>query len=151
MENYILIPNRVGNRAEAVVMAEFTRYEIPIAIPFGDNEPYDFIAETYDHKLIKIQVKSGKLKRGCVFANTHKKLKQGSVKVPYEPHEVDLFVIYCDDNRSAWILPRRDLLHVQLKMEDNGSGRGDLASDYEFASMIDKYFLNPFDWDSNGG
>lgn len=143
-EVHLLISNRVGNRAEAVVMAEFTRYEIPIAIPFGDNEPYDFLAETYGHQIKKIQVKSGKYKRGCIFANSHKKVGQGQFKTPYEDYEVDFFVIYCDELRSAWIVPRTDKLHVQLRIDptDNGNMTGELAKDYEFGSMIEKHFLN---------
>ena len=35
---------------------EFIKYEIPVAVPFGDNERYDLIAE-FNEKLNRIQVK----------------------------------------------------------------------------------------------
>ena len=45
-----------GNIGEAIVLAEFTKRKIQVAIPFGDNARYDLIAE-FNGKLNKIQVK----------------------------------------------------------------------------------------------
>ena len=45
-----------GNIGEAIVLAEFTKRQIQVAIPFGDNARYDLIAE-FNNKLNKIQVK----------------------------------------------------------------------------------------------
>ena len=45
-----------GNIGEAIVLAEFTKRQIQVAIPFGDNARYDLIAE-FNGKLNKIQVK----------------------------------------------------------------------------------------------
>lgn len=45
-----------GNIAEAVALSEFTKRNIQVSIPFGDNARYDLIAEFSD-KLNRIQVK----------------------------------------------------------------------------------------------
>lgn len=45
-----------GNIGEAVVLAEFVKRNIQVAIPFGDNARYDLIAE-FGGKLNKIQIK----------------------------------------------------------------------------------------------
>ena len=45
-----------GNIGEAIVLAEFTKKQIQVSIPFGDNARYDLIAE-FNGKLNKIQVK----------------------------------------------------------------------------------------------
>lgn len=42
-----------GNIGEAIVLAEFTKRQIQVAIPFGDNARYDLIAE-FNGKLNKI-------------------------------------------------------------------------------------------------
>ena len=45
-----------GNIGEAIVLAEFTKRNIQVCIPFGDNARYDLVAE-FNGKLNKIQVK----------------------------------------------------------------------------------------------
>ena len=46
-----------GNIGEAIIIAEFVKRDIQVAIPFGDNARYDLIAE-FNNKLNKIQIKS---------------------------------------------------------------------------------------------
>ena len=38
--------HRKGDLTEAIVIAELTKREIPVSIPFGDNERYDIVVET---------------------------------------------------------------------------------------------------------
>jgi len=45
-----------GNIGEAILLAELTKRQIQVAIPFGDNARYDLIAE-FNGKLNKIQIK----------------------------------------------------------------------------------------------
>ena len=45
-----------GNIGEAVILAEFVKRGIQVAIPFGDNARYDLIAD-FNNKLNKIQIK----------------------------------------------------------------------------------------------
>ena len=45
-----------GNIGEGIILAEFVKRDIPVAIPFGDNVRYDLVAE-FNGKLNKIQVK----------------------------------------------------------------------------------------------
>lgn len=45
-----------GQLGEAKALYEFQKYNIPVCIPWGDNERYDLIAE-FDGKLNRIQVK----------------------------------------------------------------------------------------------
>ena len=48
---------RLGNIGEAKAIAAFVENQIPVYIPFGDNEKADLIAE-FNGKLNKIQLKS---------------------------------------------------------------------------------------------
>lgn len=45
-----------GNIGEAIIISEFVKRDIQVAIPFGDNARYDLIAE-FNNKLNKIQIK----------------------------------------------------------------------------------------------
>ena len=38
--------NTLGNMTESVILTEFQKNEIPVLIPFGRNEPYDFVVDT---------------------------------------------------------------------------------------------------------
>lgn len=48
---------QLGNIGEAKTLAKFVGLQIPVYIPFGDNEKADLIAE-FNGKLNKIQVKT---------------------------------------------------------------------------------------------
>lgn len=48
---------RIGNIGEAYVLAKLVELEIPVYIPFGDNESADLIADI-NGKLCKIQIKT---------------------------------------------------------------------------------------------
>ena len=48
---------QIGNVGEAIALAGFVQMQIPVYIPFGDNERADLIAE-FNGKLQKIQVKT---------------------------------------------------------------------------------------------
>ena len=48
---------QLGNIGEAKVLAKFVELQVPVYIPFGDNEKADLVAE-FNGKLNKIQVKT---------------------------------------------------------------------------------------------
>ena len=48
---------RIGNIGEACVLAKLVELEIPVYIPFGDNESTDLVADI-NGKLCKIQIKT---------------------------------------------------------------------------------------------
>lgn len=85
-----------GNIGEALTIAEFTKYNIPVAVPFGDNTRYDLIAD-FNNKLNRIQVKycnrvtsNDSVICPCASSTNHTTNKHYST---YE-NEVDYFVFY---------------------------------------------------------
>ena len=70
--------------------------QIPVYIPFGDNERADLIAE-FNGKLQKIQVKTSEKCEDCkvtfslVSSTVHRK---NGVKHKYTKEEVDYFALY---------------------------------------------------------
>ena len=95
--------NTIGNMTESVILAEFQKLEIPVCIPFGRNEPYDFVIETKDG-FKSIQVKHGRYENGCVVSEichnrTYKKTQKDSYK-----GVVDYIAIWCSELNKAYLL-----------------------------------------------
>ena len=86
----------LGNIGEAVAIASFVKYDIPVYLPFGDNEKADLIAE-FNGRLNKIQVKTsvkasdGRMIFDLTSRTTHR--HNGSTH-KYTPNEIDYFFCY---------------------------------------------------------
>lgn len=96
-----------GNIGEAIALAEFTKREIQVSIPFGDNARYDLIAE-FNGKLNKIQVKycnqkilNGAISCPCASSTNHTTNKHYST---YE-NDIDYFVFYLVEWNNIIIVP----------------------------------------------
>lgn len=57
-----------GNKAESVILAEFVKHEIPVLLPFGDNEKFDLVI-FINNEFKSVQVKYGRYVNGCVVAD----------------------------------------------------------------------------------
>jgi hypothetical protein len=59
-----------GNAAEGAVLAAVVEADIPVFLPFGDGSPFDLAAVMPDDgRVVRIQVKSGRIRHGCVMFN----------------------------------------------------------------------------------
>ncbi len=69
---YLLRVNTIsrGNAAEAAVLAALVAADIPVLVPFGQGLAFDLAAVLPDDALIRIQVKCGRIRKGCVEFNT---------------------------------------------------------------------------------
>jgi hypothetical protein len=69
---YVLRVNTIsrGNAAEAAVLAALVAADIPVLVPFGQGLEFDLAAVLPDETVIRIQVKSGRVRNGCVRFNT---------------------------------------------------------------------------------
>ena len=98
---------RLGNIGEAKAIAAFVENQIPVYLPFGDNEKADLIAE-FNGKLNKIQVKSsekaedGKMIFSLVSSTAHRK---NGVKHIYTSDEIDFFVCYNLKRDKLFLIP----------------------------------------------
>ena len=60
-----------GNAAEAAVLNALIQADIGVALPFGGGCPFDLIVVSPDDgSLLRWQVKSGRIRSGCVVFNT---------------------------------------------------------------------------------
>lgn len=94
---------RKGNKAEAVVLAEFVQRGYPVLLPFGDNEKYDLVVEIND-SFKSIQVKKGTLRNGCIHADLRYKI--GAKRVRSEKYfgKVNIVAIWCEENGKIYLL-----------------------------------------------
>lgn len=82
--------------------------QIPVYIPFGDNERADLIAE-FNGKLQKIQVKTsekcedGKVTFSLVSSTVRRK---NGVKHVYTKDEIDYFVLYNIETHMLLLVPQ---------------------------------------------
>jgi len=88
-----------GNLGEIKTLCKFISLNVPVYIPFGDNERADIIAE-FNNKLNKIQVKSASLKKNGTcsfplysFSNTKNNNGKGYKKLFYKD-EIDYYAFY---------------------------------------------------------
>lgn len=97
--------HRKGDVTEAVVIAELKRRSIPVSLPFGDNERYDLVLETPAGRLLRIQVKTGRLTDGTVeFHGTSQQTNaSGHVYKPYEG-DVEYIVVYCHELDAMYLV-----------------------------------------------
>ncbi len=59
-----------GNSAEAAVLGGFVDAGWVAFVPFGDGSPFDLLALAPDGSIIRIQVKSGRVRGACLVFNT---------------------------------------------------------------------------------
>ena len=133
-----------GNIGEAVALAEFTKYGIQCAIPFGDNARYDLIAE-FNGKLNKIQVKFCNSKTECdsytcrlVSSKNHTTNK---VLSNYT-EDVDYMVFYIKELNVCLLVPidkckNQTIITFRNKETlNNQTKRTHLIKDYTFDKIL---------------
>ena len=131
-----------GNKAEAIVMAEFVKNNIPVLLPFGDNEKYDLVVQL-GLEFKSIQVKYGRLNNGCIIADIRHRI--GADRVSYETYfdKVDFIAIWAESNEKIYLLPLKefgDKTHAILRIiaPKNNSSISTVcwAKDYEFSKVL---------------
>lgn len=96
---------QIGDISEAKVISRFIELGITVSIPFGDNQRYDLIADM-EGKLLKIQIKTGRLKRGVIHFYTYNFSGSGkrAKKMDYK-NSCNLFAVYCPENDNIYVIP----------------------------------------------
>src|SRR5260370_5228563 len=130
-----------GNAAEAAVLAALIRADIAVFIPFGGGIPFDLAAAMPPvGDLVRIQVKSGRLRKGCVEFNT-RTTDHGRGRQTYEG-KADVIAVHLPEPDSVFVVPvdectaNRGYLRVN-KPRNNQQRRIRLAADYTLAGWID--------------
>lgn len=59
-----------GDAAEAAVLSALTDAGLLVLMPFGRFGPYDMVIDLPGGRLLRVQVKSGRVRKGCVIFNS---------------------------------------------------------------------------------
>ncbi len=133
----------IGDRTEAIILAELLKAGYNALLPFGDNNRYDMVVDI-NGKFIRIQCKTGYLKNGCVKFSTVSiyKGKNGTVKRPYTKDEIDIIMVYSREYDKIYAISVNELakgimtLRVE-KTKNNISYKSiNWAKDYEFNGRL---------------
>jgi hypothetical protein len=127
-------PKAVGDRSEAHVLAALVDHYPTVLTPWGENCRYDFVIETGDRELLRVQCKTGRLRRGAVqfharsFTYHHPRHVRGEA-VEHRSRgyadDVDLFAVYCRDNGKVYLVPVEEVPASQgsLRVEPAKNGQ----------------------------
>lgn len=128
-----------GNLSEAKVLTAFIESGIPVFVPFGGGTPYDLVIDT-GRQLLKVQVKTGRLRNGCVLFPMRRFNGRGGKGRRYNKEEFDLFAIYCPDNECIYIVRFIDGLNEGRlrcsETQNNQQQKVRWAKDYEFERFV---------------
>jgi hypothetical protein len=100
-------PKAIGEVSEAVILAHLVKEGKTVLVPFGNNQRYDLGVEE-NGRLTRIQVKTGKLRRGCVVFSTSNGNPITKKKRGYKG-QIDEFMVYCPQNGEIYRVPVDDV------------------------------------------
>ena len=129
-----------GNAAEGAVLRALTTAGMHVLIPFGDGLCFDLAVVAPDGRILRLQVKSGRVRKGCVEFNAsgtdhgrgrlHYRGRADVVAV-YEPSLDRVFIVPVDDCPSFKGYLRLDAPRNHQRR------RVRLAEDYSLEAWID--------------
>lgn len=127
----------VGERTEAIVLAELLKAGYVVLLPFGDNQRYDLVIDD-GVRFQKVQCKTARLaatSAAITFRACSSYVHRGRGRKGYRG-EADLFGVYSPDTGKVYIVPVDDVgeTDVNLRLEPplNGQARGiRMAEQYE--------------------
>jgi hypothetical protein len=130
-------PVDVGQRSEAIILAELVKRGHRVLLPYGVNHRYDLVIDAGD-RYVRAQCKTGRLRDGVIHFNT------ASVRVntrrtfitPYDAEQIDLFLIYCPETDRVYALEVGEAAsgHGALRVDPAANGQAKRirwAADYE--------------------
>jgi hypothetical protein len=105
-----------GNSSEAIVLTEYVRAGFLVSLPFGNGASYDLVVDN-GARLLKVQVKTGRVEGGCVTFNArrHRGSKYDTFSC-YREGEVDVFAVWCPDNQQLYAVPAEQPLTVEGRL-----------------------------------
>jgi hypothetical protein len=102
---------RKGNVGEAKVIADLLEQDVEVAIPFGDNLPFDLNAIGPDLRLWKVQVKFARAYQGAIRVKNWRQSENTRRRCErmYTFVQVDVFAVYCPDTDLVYYVPQEEI------------------------------------------
>lgn len=95
-----------GNISEAKVLTALLAKNIPVLIPFGDNQRYDLVADN-NGIFMRIQCKTGRMnedKSVLDFPTSSSYAHRGGKRKSYVG-DIDAFAVYCEYTDKVYLIP----------------------------------------------
>jgi len=103
-------PKAIGDTTQAHVLARLVEQGMSALVPWGENQRYDLATED-DGAFLRIQCKTGRLRRGVIRFNTCSTTYHhpGNRGTEYYQHDyrgdADVFAVYCPDTNGVYLVP----------------------------------------------
>jgi len=98
----------IGERTEAIFLAEFLKRGKTVLLPFGDNQRYDLVLEERG-SFFRIQCKTGRIKNGTIsFSTCSSYIHRDGGKRDYRG-QVEYFGVYCPKHQKVYLVPAGDV------------------------------------------
>lgn len=131
----------IATLAEAAVKTDLLSKGYHVATPEGDYLPFDLLCITPDLNIYKVQVKTRKIKDGCVIIDlTRQKYKYGAKNNGYQTYsrkDVDVFAIFVRNLNKCFYVHSEILedhvraLQLRITKTKNNQNKGiKMAKDY---------------------
>ncbi|QLD85299.1 hypothetical protein HWV23_06010 [Natronomonas halophila] len=112
--------HRKGDLTEAAVITELKRREVPVSLPFGDNERYDVAVETPAGRLLRAQIKTGWKRDGVVQFKGYSQHtnSEGNTYKPYTDG-IDCFLVYAHEVERLFLVWEDEIeTNMTIRIED---------------------------------
>ena len=133
----------IGEITEQQVALEFLKLGYLVSKPLVQSSKYDFVVDI-NHKLYKIQVKTGTLKENAYIefatSTSHTNTK-GTINLAYSEDDVDFFATMYDG--ECYLIPIQNCgkraQRLRIVPTKNGQTKGvTFAKDYHLKAIIDR-------------
>ena len=134
---------RIGNIGESRTLFEFVKREIPVYLPFGDNETADLLAE-FNGKINKIQIKTITIinKNNALEFPTSRRPVGNNARIAYNEEEVDYFVFYCLELDKILLVPYKEVMNNKtsftIKLDKSNNKKSHYIEDFTFDKILNQ-------------
>jgi hypothetical protein len=130
-----------GDIAEAAVLRTLTEAGLLVLTPFGRFGPYDLVAEVAAGEFVRIQVKSGRVRKGCIEFNCCG-TDHGNGRTSYEGR-ADVFAVHVHETGQQYIVPVDEAMGSKLYLRlaptaNNQRLKIRWAADYHVDDWLDR-------------
>lgn len=129
----------IGILSELVAMQRFSEAGFALAVPFGDSAPYDMVLDDLHGHFYKIQVKTGRLRRGVILFSCCSQHWHRNAPPTHYTGLIDAFGVYCPDNDEFYVVPidaaAVTISYASLRVAQTANNNSKLihwAKDYRF-------------------
>jgi len=116
-------PRTRGDAAEAVVLAALAEAGLAVWLPWSRSGPCDLLVESPAGRVVRVQVKCGRYRDGCVLSNS-RSTDHGSGRRSYLG-VVDVIAVHVPELRKQFVVPVELVqgFEVRLRVDPTRNGQ----------------------------